>query len=226
MFKVKHTYEYSLDKITFDQMVVKLGMSAEEAATILNYRERFALLEGEDKAKVNLSDLWEALDQPYTKFSVWLVQVVEPFAKSLQVEISSYREKRKGRYGQPKVNHFIDTETAKHIALMANSEAGFQIRNYFITVEKLFNSMVKHNALRVDIHGTEKQFHSMTMRKHNFNMPKALSDRIQFNTIVKRAVGARNELSTDLDYYAACQLVVGNALLNGKNPEVLKSALN
>lgn len=224
MLKIKHTYEYDLSNINHDQMVVKLGMSVQEAEIILTYRERFALLEGGEGALVNLTELWEALDKPYGQYDVWLIQVVQPFVKRLNLEISKFNHKPKGR-GRPRVDHFVCTEAAKHLALAVNNAAGDEVRSYFITVERLFNSMVKHNALRVELHDVQKQFYAQDLPRRKFDKKATGKDLVMFNTLVKKASGGLNELKTNLDYYAACQSVIGNALLNGKDPEQLKRAL-
>lgn len=248
MLKMKHTYEYDLSKINQDQMVVKLGMSFQEADTILKYRNRFALLEGGEGALVNLAELWEALEFPYLSnqirneilengkkpsfqkaltdgFADWLRSVVIPECEALSSEISDFKEKRKGQRGSTKTSRFVSTDTAKHLAMLARSEAGREIRKYFITVERLFNSMVKHNALRIELHDAQKQFYAQDLLRRNYDKNATGKDLMMFNTLVKKASGGRNELKTNLDYYAACQSVIGNALLNGKDPEQLKRAL-
>ncbi|EJY3122521.1 hypothetical protein OGA32_000103 [Salmonella enterica] len=222
--KPKHTYEYDVNKITFDQMVIKLGMSVEEAGTILTYRERFKIFEDNRSALINLNELWEALDKPYGEFRFWKHEVVEPLSKRLKLEISNINQKAKGR-GRPKQNSFITTELAKHLAMTVNNEAGDLVRQYFITVENLFNSMIAHNALRIDLHDTGKQFYSSTLKLNNFNKDKASAELIKLNTLTKAVSGGRNEINTKLDRYGMYQAVIADARLRGKSFEDIENAL-
>ncbi|HEG2205565.1 TPA: hypothetical protein SCS57_002050 [Enterobacter cloacae] len=196
-------------------------MSLKEAETIINYRDRFQLLEGEEGAKVDLADLWETLDQPYGEYKHWLSEVVRPLADRLSSEISDYIQKARGR-GRPRIKHIIDIETAKHLALSVNNEIGDQIRSYFITVEKLFKSMVKHNALRVDIHDYDKSFYRESLLSSGYDKKEASKKLITLNSISKAVDGGRNELGTKLNPYEANHIVIGNLLLKDKDPKLIK----
>jgi phage anti-repressor protein len=222
--KPKHSYEYDVNKITSDQMVIKLGMSTEEADTLLAYRERFKIFEDNRNALIDLNELWEALDKPYTDLARWKSSVVVPLSERIKSVISDKIQKAKGR-GRPKQNSFITIELAKHLAMTVNNEAGDLVRQYFITVEKCFNSMVTHNALRIDLHDTGKQFYSSTLKLNNFNKDKAGAELVKLNTITKAVSGGRNELKTKLDRYGMYQAVIADARLRGKSFAEIENAL-
>ncbi|MCX8289080.1 antA/AntB antirepressor family protein [Enterobacter pseudoroggenkampii] len=220
-----HSYEQEALKVSPEFMVAQLEMTPEQAQKVFAYRERFKLLLGEDGKLVNLAELWEILGQPYTKFSVWLVQVVEPLTQRLKVEISSIRQKRKGRYGQPKVDHFVDLDTAKHLALAVNNKAGDEVRDYFITVEKLTQGIMCYNAVRVKLHDNQKRFYYLNLQRRKFDKVAANRDIKDLNYLIKRASGGRNEIGTDYDLHQASQIVYSNLMLKGKSFDALRNLL-
>ncbi|EPR3244212.1 hypothetical protein ACU41F_004811, partial [Klebsiella aerogenes] len=83
----KHTYEVDINKANFDIMTCKLDMTEDETNFILEYRDKFKLLTGEESALVSLEQLWEVLGSPYGGFKHWKSEVVVPLCKRLSSEI-------------------------------------------------------------------------------------------------------------------------------------------
>lgn len=220
-----HSYEQEALKVSPEFMVGHLNMTTEQAQKVFVYRERFKLLLGEDGKLVNLAELWEILGQPYGRFQLWLDQVVKPFVERGKTEISVSRQKRKGSRGSTKLDHFVDLETAKHLSMLANNDAGFEVRDYFITMEKLTQGIVCYNAVRVHLHDNQKRFYYLNLQRHKFDKVAANCDVKNLNYLIKRASGGRNEIGTDYDLYNANQIVLSNLMLKGKSYESLKHLL-
>ncbi|HBR7523886.1 TPA: hypothetical protein OME76_004810 [Klebsiella pneumoniae] len=192
---MERKYQYNLNTITEAQMV-DVEMSVEEAQFLLDYRNKFKLLEGDDTALVSLEELWEALDKPYGRYQAWLDQTAKPTLERLKTEISVFQKKRVGRGGGIKKIQSIDTESAKALAMMANNEAGDVARRYFITVEKLFKKICSYNSIRINV-----EQHGKNVSHAGFKTGdkwKGINDKKRFNYLLSTICGKRNLFETDL----------------------------
>jgi anti-repressor protein len=99
---------------------------------------------------VNGRDLYEALEikTPYTQ---WFSRMKEyGFTENVDfIGLSQKSEKPLG--GRPEENHILKLDMAKEIAMLQRNEKGKEIRQYFIEIEKEFNSpeKVMARALRI-----------------------------------------------------------------------------
>ena len=91
---------------------------------------------------VNGRELYEALGikTPYTQ---WFDRMKEyGFTENVDfISLSQNCEKPQG--GRPELNHAIKLDMAKEIAMIQRNEKGKEVRQYFIQVEKDFNSPEK-----------------------------------------------------------------------------------
>lgn len=102
--------------------------------------------------KINLNDnqepvvsgrqLHEALEVK-TPYSMWFDRMVEyGFTENQDFLLNNF-VKQTGRGGHNKVDHIIKLDMAKEIAMIQRSDRGKQVRQYFIQIEKDFNSPEK-----------------------------------------------------------------------------------
>ncbi|WP_325079313.1 hypothetical protein [Klebsiella aerogenes] len=217
----KHNYTLNLNTVTEALMVCKLDMNVEESQFLLHYRDKFKLLEGEESALVSLEQLWEVLGSPYGGFKHWKSEVVVPLCKRLSSEISDERLPTKGR---PKINSFVDTDIAKHLALLVNNEAGDVVRRYFILIEKLFKRICEYNDLRISIEQSRKD--SCSNWYQSGNIFKGQEESKRYNWIMKEVIGKRNDLSTDLEEYEFVGKTVARMMRNGASDDVIFSAVS
>ncbi|MFI3102235.1 phage antirepressor KilAC domain-containing protein [Streptococcus suis] len=86
--------------------------------------------------------LHEALEVK-TPYSMWFDRMVEyGFTENQDFLLNNF-VKQTGRGGHNKVDHVIKLDMAKEIAMLQRSDRGKQVRQYFIQVEKDFNSPEK-----------------------------------------------------------------------------------
>ncbi|HFR3480512.1 TPA: phage antirepressor KilAC domain-containing protein [Streptococcus suis] len=78
-----------------------------------------------------------------TPYSMWFDRMVEyGFAENQDFLLNNF-VKQTGRGGHNKVDHIIKLDMAKEIAMIQRTDRGKQVRQYFIQVEKDFNSPEK-----------------------------------------------------------------------------------
>ncbi|MFH3540486.1 hypothetical protein ABK933_03625 [Klebsiella aerogenes] len=217
----KSTYELDVNNVTKELMTLKLNMTEEEAQFLLDYRNKFKILEGDDSALVSLEQLWEVLDRPYGGFRQWKQEVAIPECQLLSSEISDKRLPTKGR---PKINSFVDTDTAKHLAMMSRTDKGRVARRYFITIEKLFKNVCEYNNLRISIESRAKKVAHDAAKKTYGNRLAIGAAKNRFNRLMSVISGKRNDLSTDLVEYEHAARSVERMIINGITDDVILSA--
>ena len=86
--------------------------------------------------------LHEALDVK-TKYADWFNRMIDYGFAENQDFLLLKNEQQTGRGGHNKVDHIIKLDMAKEIAMIQRTERGKHVRQYFIQVEKDFNSPEK-----------------------------------------------------------------------------------
>lgn len=106
-----------------------------------------------------------------TPYHIWFPRMVE-YGFTENVDFIGFEQKcTKPHGGRPSTDHAIKIDMAKEIAMIQRSEKGKQARQYFIQVEKDFNSPEKIMARALQIAERELS----TLRLENKEMkPKAL----------------------------------------------------
>ena len=78
-----------------------------------------------------------------TKYADWFNRMIEYGFTENQDFLLLKNEQQTGRGGHNKVDHVIKLDMAKEIAMLQRTERGKQVRQYFIQIEKDFNSPEK-----------------------------------------------------------------------------------
>ncbi|CYV42199.1 phage antirepressor KilAC domain-containing protein [Streptococcus suis] len=94
-----------------------------------------------------------------TPYSMWFDRMVEyGFTENQDFLLNNF-VKQTGRGGHNKVDHIIKLDMAKEIAMIQRTDRGKQVRQYFIQVEKDFNSPEKIMARALLL--ADKQVHQL-----------------------------------------------------------------
>lgn len=117
-----------------------------------------------------------------TRFSQWVTQNFKHFREGIDFEGVVTTTPFNPNYPEGKQQEIQDyaltTETAKHIAMMSATEKGYEIRDYFIQVEKEWNSpeMVMKRALEIANNKVKQlKLENQEIKKENEEMkPQAL----------------------------------------------------
>lgn len=103
---------------------------------------------------VSARQLYEALGVK-TPYSMWFERMIEyGFVENQDFLLNNF-VKQTGRGGHNKVDHIIKLDMAKEIAMIQRTDKGKQVRQYFIQVEKDFNSPEKIMARALKIADTK-----------------------------------------------------------------------
>lgn len=114
--------------------------------------------------------LHEALDVK-TKYADWFNRMIDYGFAENQDFLLLKNEQQTGRGGHNRVDHIIKLDMAKEIAMIQRTERGKQVRQYFIQVEKDFNSPEKIMARALIM--ADKKVHQLEA-KIEADRPKVL----------------------------------------------------
>ncbi|ECI7593679.1 hypothetical protein E0663_17270 [Salmonella enterica subsp. enterica] len=213
MTKQERKNKYDVNTIEKEQMVVDCHMTEEQVDILLAYRDKFKMLESDESALVNLEELWKALGQPYGGYRQWKQEVAVPECELLMSEISDVIQKSRGR-GKPKTLSFVNTDTAKHLAMISRTDEGRLARRYFIVMEKLFKEICQYNHLRIQIEQNAKDVsYQMGFKFGDHKLGGIMKER--HNKLVKIINGKRNKFKTNLNKSLEIGEYVKNLMLNG-----------
>ncbi|HEY8401167.1 MAG TPA: antA/AntB antirepressor family protein [Cytophagaceae bacterium] len=125
-----------------------------------------------DKQTISARTLWEFLDKPWGEFMKWFNQFKDyGFVENHDYRVIEYLlENPKG--GRPATDYEITVEMAKELCMLQKSEKGKIARQYFIELEKAWNSpeMVMSRALKL----AERKIMSLEEERQKL-LPKAQS---------------------------------------------------
>jgi anti-repressor protein len=95
----------------------------------------------EDRQTTSARNLWEFLEKPYSKFTMWF----DKYKSYGFTENEDYRELSAKTYtsngaGHSAIDYEITVDMAKELSMLQKTEKGKQARKYFIQLEKQWNS--------------------------------------------------------------------------------------
>lgn len=94
-----------------------------------------------DRPTTSARDLWEFLDKPYTKFTMWFNQYKDyGFTENQDFRELSVKTYTSQGAEHDAVDYEITVDMAKELAMLQKSEKGKIARQYFIELEKQWNS--------------------------------------------------------------------------------------
>lgn len=116
-------------------------------------------------------DLHEFLEVN-SNYTTWISRMIDyGFTKNVDFVLVSKNGKQIGSGGHNKIDHHIKLDMAKEISMLQRNEKGKQARQYFIEVERKWNSpeMIIQRAMEIQ----QKKIEQLTNENNNLK-PKAL----------------------------------------------------
>lgn len=105
-----------------------------------------ANLNDEDVQTVNARDLHAGLEIG-KDFSTWVKDQIDRARLVEHRDFEVFTQKGENPLGgRPMQEYYFTVDAAKHIAMMSNTDKGFEIREYFIAVEKDYKALLVSNA--------------------------------------------------------------------------------
>ena len=138
--------------------MLTLGFSESQAKRMMRVRRTLPMMEDSKAPCIDARKLWEHLGKPHKRFNMWADSYIKPIlgSNSINAEISA--KVTEVKQGRPRIDYVVSRDLAAHLAMMARTSEGNEIRQYFIDMEKLAVRLSEHMDIRVDaIIGTDNK---------------------------------------------------------------------
>lgn len=141
------TEHYTLSTVSKKELVNAFELTEDEAKLIHRYRNQLPAIfdaEGDEGFCVDMRTLHRQL-KVKTPFKDWSSRKLKHFVEG-EDQRALLSVGKNG--GKPQRDHLLTVDTAKQVAMMEGSDAGFVVRKYFILCEKLVIRMARRNPMR------------------------------------------------------------------------------
>ncbi len=211
-------------------MYLTLGFTEEQASRMMAVRRILPIVENRREPIIDARKLWEAIGRPQGKFADWINRGAGELFRRFEKksEVSQHRTCTKGR---PRIDYLVSRDLAAQLAMMANTEDGQTIREYFLDIEEAIIRLARYQPIRANLlveidneltHATRKKagIEAKEGRLSKQSVPiVSLANEKRIKSLVcriltghsasewKSAVGRsiRNSLDTsDLELYSRC----------------------
>lgn len=162
-------------------------------------------INGAEVNSVNARDLHEKLESKQD-FSTWIKSRIERLKLAENRDFVRLHKKMEAN-NATMVEYIISTDIAKHIALMENTDKGYQIREYFIEAEKKLRANIPalpqnfSEALRMLANEVEQKELALKQRDEAIRTKAHIGNSREATAMAKASVAVRevNKLKIELD---------------------------
>lgn len=129
--------------------LVTLGFTEAQAQRMMNTRRVLPVVENRKAPCMDARKLWERIGKPHGRFNMWVDHNIKPLLGNDNgfAEISA--KVTKGATGRPRTDYTLSRDIAAHLAMMANTPEGHDVRDYFLDMEDLTLRLAKRLPVRV-----------------------------------------------------------------------------
>lgn len=126
-----------------------LGFTQEQAKRMMSVRRILPVVDNRREPIIDARKLWEAIGCPESKFANWVARgagdLFHRFVKKSEVQ-----EVVTSTKGRPRVDYLLSRDLAAQLAMMANTDEGQQVREYFLDMEEAITRLTRHQPIRAD----------------------------------------------------------------------------
>lgn len=137
----------SHSNVTFKQLL-KLGLTAASAKRAMRVRRVLPYMEDATIPCIDARRLWSQLGKPHSRFNQWADYHLKPLLNKskLNTEISVFEDASKA--GKPTKEYTLSRYLATHLAMMVDTKQSWEVKDYFIDMEKVVFGMAEFNNSR------------------------------------------------------------------------------
>lgn len=140
------SFNHTADKCPKTTMLT-LGFTEEQAKRMMGVRRLLPYVEDRKAPCIDARKLWEKIGKPHGQFNKWIergvAELLDEFAQNSEVAIRHVSTK-----GRPRTDYTLSRDCAVHLAMMARTPEGKEVRSYFLDMEELSIKLLAHNPLR------------------------------------------------------------------------------
>ncbi len=183
--------------------MLTLGLTPSQAARIIRVRRVLPLVIDRRAPCLDARKLWERIGKPHGRFRDWAEDYIKPLLDrpGTFAEISAKLVQPKT--GRPSKEYTLSRNIAAHLAMMANTPEGEDIRTYFLDMEDLAQRLSDHLGVRVTaILETDREVTHMMRRR--------AGDAAKVGRFPRRSVTSRATENERLLKDTVCHVLTGH----------------
>jgi anti-repressor protein len=150
--KIKRTGRSLVETINnaSPKTMLTVGFTEAQAERVKRTRRSLPLVEDRKQPCIDAKKLWEKIGKPYGAFRKWAEQYIKPLLDQHEFsgEISPVKVAARGT---PRTDYILSRDVAAHLAMMARTPEGYDVRRYFLDMEELALKLSSHFALRATL---------------------------------------------------------------------------
>lgn len=133
------------------KQLIEFSLSDEGAARAVRVRRIIPYKEDPTDPCIDAKGLWSNIGKPYGRFRAWADHYLKPLIgdDTVNAEICAFEDSSKS--GKPSKHYKISRNLAVHLAMLANTDEGREIRSYFIDMESIVFKLAEYNLSRVHV---------------------------------------------------------------------------
>lgn len=146
--------------------LVTLGFTEEQAQRMMNTRRVLPIVENRKAPCMDARKLWERIGKPHGRFNMWVDHHIKPLLGNDSGFAEIAAKVTKGETGRPRADYALSRDIAAHLAMMANTPEGRDVRDYFLDMEDLALRLAKRLPVRVAaLISTDSELHHHCIKK-------------------------------------------------------------
>lgn len=152
MSRTKRTGKSLLETINnvSTSTMLTLGFGESQAKRMIRVRRILPLMEDSKVPCIDARKLWEQIGKPHTRFNMWADFYIKPLLNTNGINAEISAKVTQGIKGRPRTDYTLSRDLASHFAMQANTKEGYEVRCYFLDMEKLAVRLSEHMGIRVD----------------------------------------------------------------------------
>lgn len=140
----------SHSNISFKQLR-RFGLSVASAVRAMRVRRVLPYMEDATVPCIDARKLWSKLGKPHKRFTDWASYHLKGYIDNpkLNAEISVFEDSSKA--GKPTKDYTLSRNIAAHLAMQANTDQGWEVRSYFLDMERIVFKLAEFNFSRASV---------------------------------------------------------------------------
>ncbi len=114
--------------------------------------------------------------------------------KNVTAEANSTQRDQSGKFTS--IEYFLTLETAKHVSLMSETEKGYEVRNYFIRIEKEYSNLKTQQAIHEAVEQERKnqnpKLELIKVRGNGKIIRRSFTDAVKDFVVYAKSQGSQN----------------------------------
>ncbi len=127
-----------------------LGFTEEQAKRMMAVRRILPFVDNRREPIIDARKLWEAIGCPEGRFRNWINRGAGDLLLKFERKSEVSRNTSNTR-GRPRIDYLLSRDLAAQLAMMADTEEGQKVREYFLDMEEAIIRLARHQPIRANV---------------------------------------------------------------------------